>query len=128
MDIVEILKQDYQNFPNNQTYSIYSDNVYFKDPVYNFSGLKKYQNMINFLTKWFANLKLQVHEIKRNNDLIETKWTMSWNSPLPWQPYISVSGRSKLQVNQDNLIISHIDYWDCTKWDVIKQHFPWINT
>jgi hypothetical protein len=124
MELIEIIKQDYQNFPDNQTYSIYSENIYFKDPVYNFYGLRRYQNMIKFISKWFANLKLELHDIKRNDNLIETKWTMSWNSPFPWKPFISVSGRSELQVNQENLIISHIDYWDCSKWDVIKQHFP----
>ncbi|MEM6403902.1 MAG: DUF2358 domain-containing protein, partial [Cyanobacteria bacterium P01_D01_bin.116] len=33
MDIVEILKEDYQRFPENQTYSIYAEDVYFKDPM-----------------------------------------------------------------------------------------------
>jgi hypothetical protein len=123
MDIIEIIKIDYQNFPENQTYSIYSENVHFKDPVYDFYGLKRYQKMIAFLTKWFKNLKLDLHKIERNGNQIDTQWTLSWNSPLPWQPFISVSGRSELKLNEDNLIVGHYDYWDCSKWDVIKQHF-----
>lgn len=123
MDIVEIIKVDYQNFPENQTYSIYGENVHFKDPVYDFYGLKRYQEMIVFLRKWFKNLKLDLHQIERNGDQINTQWTLSWNSPLPWQPFISVSGRSELKLNDHDLIIGHYDYWNCSKWDVIKQHF-----
>ena len=29
MDIIEILKDDYQRFPENQTYNIYAKDVYF---------------------------------------------------------------------------------------------------
>lgn len=123
MNIIEIIKKDYQNFPENQTYSIYGENVHFKDPVYDFYGLKRYQEMIVFLTKWFKNLKLDLHKIEENENQIDTEWTLSWNSPLPWQPFISVSGRSELKLNEERLIISHYDYWNCSKWDVIKQHF-----
>lgn len=122
MNLVEIIKQDYQQFPENQTYSIYAKNVHFKDPVYDFYGLKKYQQMIVFLKKWFKNLHLELHEIKETENQIDTRWTMSWNSPLPWQPFISVSGRSELKL-KDNLIIGHYDYWDKSFWDMIKQHF-----
>lgn len=122
MNLAEIIKLDYQKFPEDQTYSIYAENVHFKDPVYDFYGLKKYQEMIVFLKKWFKNLHLELHEIKETENKIDTLWTMSWNSPLPWQPFISVSGRSELKL-KDHLIIGHYDYWDKSFWDMIKQHF-----
>jgi len=129
-NILETVKADYAKFPEAQTYSIYSEDVYFKDPVYSFRGIKQYQKMIGFITFWFKNLKLDLHEISRSDNLIKTRWTMSWDAPLPWKPRISVTGWSDLTVDTspDNssdreLIISHIDYWDCTKFDVIKQHF-----
>jgi len=129
-NILEIVQADYAKFPEAQTYGIYSEDVYFKDPVYNFRGIKQYQRMIGFITFWFKNLKLDLHEISRRDNLIKTRWTMSWDAPLPWKPRISVTGWSDLTVDvfPDNsgdreLIISHIDYWDCTKFDVIKQHF-----
>lgn len=31
-DLVAILQEDYAKFPENQTYDIYADDVYFKDP------------------------------------------------------------------------------------------------
>jgi hypothetical protein len=36
VDIVEILKDDYSRFPKNQTYSLYAEDVYFKDPMNQF--------------------------------------------------------------------------------------------
>jgi hypothetical protein len=128
MDIIQILRQDYQKFPQDQTYNIYAENVYFKDPMNQFYGVKRYQQMIGFIRTWFINPKLDLHEISRKEDLIETKWTLSWNTPLPWKPRISISGWSELKLNSDDLIVSHIDYWHCSRLDVLKQHlFPQKN-
>lgn len=122
MDIIEILRQDYQKFPQDQTYSIYAENVYFQDPMNQFRGVKRYQQMISFIQTWFIHPQLDLHEISRRGDLIETRWTLSWNTPLPWKPRISISGWSELKLNSDGLIVSHIDYWHCSRLDVLKQH------
>ena len=130
MNIIEILQEDYQRFPRDQTYDIYAKDVYFKDPMTEFRGIKRYQSMIGFMTHWFQNIQMELHDIKQIGDLpeplrdrIETRWTLSWTTPLPWQPRIAISGRSELMFNEQNLIISHIDYWDCSRWDVLQQHF-----
>lgn len=122
MDIIEILRQDYQKFPLDQTYSIYAEDVYFHDPMNQFRGIKRYQQMIGFIRTWFINPQLDLHKISRQGDLIETRWTLSWNTPLPWKPRISISGWSELKLNSDGLIVSHIDYWNCSRLDVLKQH------
>ena len=130
MNIIEILQEDYQRFPRDQTYDIYAKEVYFKDPMTEFRGIKRYQSMIGFMTHWFQNIQMELHHIEQIGDLaeplrdrIETRWTLSWTTPLPWQPRIAISGRSELMLNEQNLIISHIDYWDCSRWDVLRQHF-----
>lgn len=122
MSIVEILKQDYQTFPINQTYSIYADDVYFQDPLNKFSGIDRYEKMIGFMQQWFLNPKMDVHDIQQQENTIKTEWTFSWNTPLPWKPRISISGWSELLVNSQNLIVSHIDYWHCSPINVLKQH------
>ena len=122
MDLIEIIQQDYQNFPHDQTYEIYAENVYFQDPLTQFRGLLRYQKMIGFMATWFRDIQLDLHNIYRQEDTIHTQWTLSWTTPLPWQPRISIPGRSELRVNQDNLIVSHIDYWHCSRLDVLKQH------
>ena len=47
MDVISILKQDYQKFPTDQNYSIYAENVYFEDPLNKFRGIGRYQKMIS---------------------------------------------------------------------------------
>ena len=123
MDILEILQKDYQNFPDNQTYSIYATDVYFKDPMNEFRGRDRYQKTIAFIARWFKNIDLELHQMTRSHDIIYTKWTLSWNTPLPWRPRITIPGRSELKLNGENLIISHIDYWYISRIEVLKQHF-----
>ncbi|MEH2293859.1 DUF2358 domain-containing protein [Nostoc sp.] len=123
MDIIKILKEDYQRFPLNQTYSIYAPDVYFQDPLNKFRGVKRYKEMINFIQTWFLAPKMDLHNIQRLEDTIKTEWTLSWNTPLPWKPRISIPGWSELGINSDDLIVSHVDYWNCSRLDVVKQHF-----
>lgn len=122
MDIISILKEDYQRFPVNQTYSIYAEDIYFQDPLNKFHGVERYKKMINFMHTWFVNIKMDLHDIQQLEDKIKTEWTLSWNTPLPWRPRISISGWSELGLNDEGLIASHIDYWYCSPLDVIKQH------
>jgi hypothetical protein len=125
MDILEILQQDYQKFPQDQTYSIYAEDVFFKDPMNKFRGIQRYQKMISFIETWFKNARLDLHDIQRSGDTITTHWTLSWITPLPWNPHIFIPGWSELKVNSEELISSHIDYWNCSRWDVVRQHlFP----
>jgi hypothetical protein len=123
MDILDILQEDYRNFPKNQTYSIYADDVYFKDPMNEFRGCDRYRKMLQFIDTWFRQPQLDLHQIQRSDNTIRTDWTLSWNTPLPWNPRISIPGWSELTLNEQDLIISHIDYWHCSRWEVLKQHF-----
>ena len=124
MDILQILRDDYQHFPTNQTFSIYAEDVFFKDPLNQFRGLKRYQQTIAFIERWFLNPTLDLHSIQQTDNQIETRWTLSWNAPLPWQPRLSIDGWSELTLNDEGLIASHIDYWNCSRLDVLKQLLP----
>ncbi len=128
MDIVEILKEDYHRFPKNQTYSLYAEDVYFKDPMNEFNGVRRFKLMIKFIETFFLKPKMDLHDIHREGDTIKLEWTLNWNTPLPWKPRISIPGWSELGVNSDGLITSHIDYWKCSRLDVLKQHFSFIKS
>jgi len=93
-----------------------------------FHGIERYRQMISFINGWFGEPKLDLHKISLSGDIIETRWTLSWTTPLPWKPRISIPGWSELELNAEGLIASHIDYWDCSRLDVLKQHlFPQNN-
>ena len=124
-DLVKILRQDYERFPDNQTYEIYADDVYFKDPLNEFNGVKKYQAMIGFLGTFFGNVEMDVHDVRQEGDLIKSEWTLNMTSPLPWKPRLSIPGWSELKISEANLIASHVDYWHISRWQVLRQNFIW---
>ncbi|NEQ84438.1 MAG: DUF2358 domain-containing protein [Moorea sp. SIO2I5] len=119
--IAQIIQQDYQRFPADQTYSIYASDVYFKDPLNQFRGLERYKQMIAFINRWFLEPHLDLQHISESGDTIKTRWILSWTTPLPWKPRMTIPGWSELKLNAEGLIVSHIDYWDCSRLDVIKQ-------
>ena len=123
MDVIEVLEMDYARFPENQTYDIYARDVYFKDPMNEFRGLERYKRMIRFIQTWFRCVEMEVHSLEQEGDRIQVDWTLSWNTPLPWQPRIQIPGRSELELNAEQKIIRHVDFWDISRWDVVKQHF-----
>ncbi len=122
-DLVSILKADYQRFPDNQTFDIYAEDVYFKDPLNKFRGVKKYQAMIGFLGNFFGNVEMDVHNVTQEGTKIKTEWTLNMTSPLPWKPRLSIPGWSELEVSDKNLIASHVDYWHISPWNVLRQNF-----
>lgn len=124
-NLVEILKEDYARFPEDQTYEIYAEDVYFKDPLNEFRGVKKYQAMIKFLGTFFGNVQMDVHDVSQQEQLIKTEWTLNMTSPLPWQPRLSIPGWSELGISQNNKIASHVDYWHISPWSVLRQNFFW---
>ncbi len=124
MNLLQTLQADYQRFPVDQTYSLYAPDVYFKDPISEFRGIERYQQMIRFMQRWFQHCQMELHQIQQTGNQIRTEWTLHWNTPLPWKPRILIRGWSELTLNEVGLIASHVDYWHCSKWDVIRQHFP----
>jgi hypothetical protein len=123
MNIVEALKTDYARFPENQTYSLYAEDVFFKDPLTSFYSVARYRSMIHFIARWFKAVQMELHSIQQTGDRIDTTWTLRWVAPMPWQPPMSISGRSELTLNETGFIRSHVDYWDCSRLDVLKQLF-----
>ena len=123
MTILEQLQQDYVRFPDDQSFDLYAEDVYFKDPLNQFRGVTKYREMIGFIQKWFINTRMDVHGIEQQGHEINTRWTLHWQAPLPWKPKMAITGRSELKLNEAGLVCSHIDYWDCSRLSVFKQLF-----
>lgn len=122
MPIIDIIKDDYQNFPQ-QTYSIYDENVYFEDPLNKFTGLQRYKKMIGFLDTFFQDINLDLHDISQHDKVINIEWTLNMTSPLPWKPRLSIPGWTELKLNEKNLIIAHRDRWKISRWQVLRQNF-----
>jgi hypothetical protein len=123
MDILQRIREDYGRFPQDQSYDLYAPDVFFKDPMNEFRGVDRYRQMIGLIDRWFQDPQLDLHQIEQIGQDIRTDWTLSWTTPLPWRPRIAISGWSELKLDAAGLIGSHIDYWHCSKWNVVQQHF-----
>lgn len=119
--ICDRLRADYERFPRAQSYDLYAEDVYFKDALTEFHGIERYRQMIGFIERWFLDVDLVLHALSSSPDGIVTRWTLSFTAPLPWKPRIAIPGRSELTLNQQGLIVSHVDVWDCSRWAVIQQ-------
>jgi hypothetical protein len=65
MNILEILKDDYRRFPENQSYNIYAKDVYFEDPVNRFTGVERYRKMIGFMGTFFQQIFLSLEILSK---------------------------------------------------------------
>jgi Uncharacterized conserved protein (DUF2358) len=122
-NIIEALKADYKTFPFNQTFSLYAADVFFQDPWVSFRGVGLYRKMIQFIAWGFKDVEMDLHDIQQTDNQIKSLWTLRWIAPAPWKPKMVISGRSELTLNAEGLIQSHIDFWDCSRLDVLKQLF-----
>ncbi|MEM1242314.1 MAG: DUF2358 domain-containing protein [Cyanobacteria bacterium P01_H01_bin.26] len=120
--VIAQVKADYARFPKAQSYDLYAEEVYFKDPMNEFRGVGRYRRMIGFIDQWFQDIDLQLQGVEQPQvDTIKTRWILNFTAPIPWQPRVSIPGWSELTLNAEGLICSHIDYWDCSRWAVVKQ-------
>ncbi|NER85383.1 MAG: DUF2358 domain-containing protein [Leptolyngbya sp. SIO1D8] len=123
-EVCDLIRQDYDDFPNHQSYDLYAEGVFFQDPLNRFQGVDRYREMIGFIARWFQTPRLELHSLEQQSEIaFQTRWTLSWIAPFPWKPAMSISGWTDYRLNEAGQIISHIDYWHCSRLDVLKQVF-----
>lgn len=126
--IIQILKQDLPTlFERDISYNIYSQSIYFQDPVNKFKG--KFNYRIIFWTLrfhaqlFFTEIYFDLHDIKQAEDEILATWTVHGTLRLPWKPEICFNGCSNYKLNDEDLIYEHIDTWDRKPSEILKQFF-----
>lgn len=116
-------------FERDLSYDIYSQDIFFKDPVNTFKG--KFNYRIIFWTLrfhgrlFFTELHFDLHNVQSTEpETILATWTVRGILRLPWKPRLLFHGYSTYKLNQDGLIYEHIDTWDRSPWQVLKQFWP----
>ncbi|WP_442943656.1 DUF2358 domain-containing protein [Nostoc sp.] len=125
--VIKTLKEDLPTlFQKDITYHIYTDDIYFKDPVNTFKY--KFNYRIIFWTLrfharlFFTQIYFDVHEVYQSaEDTILAKWTVRGVLRVPWKAGLLFNGYSTYKLNQDNLIYEHIDTWDRKPGEILKQ-------
>ncbi|MCC5635124.1 DUF2358 domain-containing protein [Nostoc sp. CHAB 5844] len=125
--VIQTLKQDLPTlFEKDISYDIYTQNIYFQDPVNKFKY--KFNYRIIFWTLrfhaqlFFTQIAFDLHEVYQSaEDTILAKWSVRGVLRVPWKAKIFFNGYSTYKFNSDNLIYEHIDTWDRKPSEILKQ-------
>lgn len=125
--IVNTLKKDLPTlFEKDISYDIYSQDIYFQDPVNKFKGKFNYRIIfwtLRFHAKlFFTEIYFDLHDVNQTEpDIILANWTVRGILRLPWKARIFFNGYSTYKLNKDVLIYEHIDTWDRPPSEILKQ-------
>ncbi len=115
-------------FETDITYDIYTQDIYFQDPVNKFKGKTNYR--IIFWTLrfhghlFFTQLYFDLHEVHQEaKDTIVAKWTVRGILRVPWKARVFFNGCSTYKLNPEGLIYNHIDTWDRKPSEILQQFF-----
>ena len=128
--IIDTLKRDLPTlFERDISYDIYSSDIDFRDPVNHFKG--KFNYRIIFWTLrfhgrlFFTQLFFDLHNVALiEPDIIRADWTVRGKLRVPWQANIFFNGYSLYSLNPDGLIYSHVDTWDRSPGEILRQFLP----
>lgn len=116
-------------FERDINYEIYTNDIYFKDPVNTFKW--KFNYRIIFWTLrfhaglFFKEIYFDVHNIwQPQADMIKVDWTVRGTLRLPWQANIFFNGNSTYKLNENGFIYHHRDEWDRAPKAILKQFLP----
>ncbi|MEH2462388.1 DUF2358 domain-containing protein [Nostoc sp.] len=125
--VIKTLKQDLPTlFQKDISYDIYTQDIYFKDPVNTFKYKFNYRIIfwtLRFHARLFlTKISFDVHEVYQSaEDTILAKWTVRGVLRVPWKAGLLFNGYSTYKLNQDNLIYEHIDTWDRKPGEILQQ-------
>ncbi|MBD2773210.1 DUF2358 domain-containing protein [Iningainema tapete] len=127
--VIETLNQDLPTlFKQDISYDIYTQNIYFQDPVNKFKTKFNYRIIfwtLRFHTRlFFTQIYFDVHEVYQSaEDTIIAKWTVRGTLRVPWKAKVFFNGYSTYKLNQEGLIYEHIDTWDRKPGEILQQFF-----
>ncbi|WP_414549531.1 DUF2358 domain-containing protein [Anabaena sp. CCY 0017] len=125
--VIKTLQEDLPTlFEKDISYDIYTQDIYFQDPVNKFKW--KFNYRIIFWTLrfharlFFTQIYFDLHEVSQPaKDTILAKWTVRGVLRVPWKAKLFFNGYSTYKLNQHTLIYEHIDTWDRQPGEILKQ-------
>jgi hypothetical protein len=125
--VIQTLKEDLPTlFEKDISYDIYTQDIYFQDPVNKFKW--KFNYRIIFWTlrfhAWlfFREIYFDLHEVSQPaKHTILAQWTVRGILRVPWKARLFFNGYSTYKLKPNNLIYEHIDTWDRHPGEILKQ-------
>lgn len=116
-------------FQQDLSYDIYTKDIYFRDPVNTFKGKLNYRIIfwtLRFHARlFFTTIAFDLHQVTHPApDTILATWTVRGRLRLPWKADLYFNGTSTYKLNPAAQIYEHIDTWDRSPTEVLKQFLP----
>lgn len=128
-EVIETLKKDLPTlFEKDISYDIYTNDIFFQDPVNTFKWKFNYRIIfwtLRFHSRlFFTDIHFDLHEVQQTEaDTILATWTVRGVLRVPWKARVFFNGYSTYKLNTDTLIYEHIDTWDREPKAILKQFF-----
>lgn len=128
-EVIETLKKDLPTlFEKDISYDIYTNDIFFQDPVNTFKWKFNYRIIfwtLRFHSRlFFTDIHFDLHEVQQTaEDTILATWTVRGVLRVPWKARVFFNGYSTYKFNKDTLIYEHIDTWDREPKEILKQFF-----
>lgn len=127
--LTQTLKADLPTlFVKDISYDIYTNDIYFRDPVNTFKGKLNYRIIfwtLRFHARlFFRNIDFDLHDLYASDDrTILGIWTVRGTLRVPWKAQILFNGTSTYKLDESGRIYEHVDRWDRSPGEVLKQFF-----
>ena len=105
--------------------TIYANSVTFKDPFNNVIGIERVFKIFAHMYQNLDNPRFVINEYIHKNHVAYVKWNFIFNFKNDSQEN-SFEGVSRLVIDENNKIVSHIDYWDASEH--IYEKMPLLGT
>ncbi|XP_020590220.1 uncharacterized protein LOC110031388 isoform X1 [Phalaenopsis equestris] len=129
-DVLQILSIDYGRayfLTGNFTSNIYANDCLFEDPTIKFTGKDQYLQNLRLLVPFFDCPSLVLQKIEKgcNNgtNFIIAKWKLRTYLKFPWRPFISITGTTTYDLNEEFHIVKHAENWNISPLEAIGQIF-----
>ncbi len=99
----DISIQEYEN--------IFSKDIYFEDPFQKTKGINSIYNIFDHMYKSLDEPRFIVKEIIENENIAYLQWNFIFKYKNS-KNIESFTGVSRIELNEDLKVVSHIDYWD----------------
>ena len=94
--------------------TIYDENISFKDPFNEVGGIKAVYSVFSHMYRNLDKPRFVITEYMEKENIIYVKWNFLFAFKGE-KKESSFEGVSRLIVNEDDKVISHIDYWDAAE-------------
>ncbi len=94
--------------------TIYDDTVIFKDPFNEVKGINAVYRIFQEMYQSLDDPRFMISECVENQDIVYVKWDFIFNFKNDTTEH-RFTGVSRLEMNAEGKIVSHVDFWDAAE-------------